>query len=67
MVRHEEFSKQHTVSNYRPVESRPAGDRAVRDYYFSNRQEGQHLNACAETNVNPAQAINKKLMAFLIS
>lgn len=39
-VRYEEFSKQRTVSNHHP---------AGRDYYFSNRKEGQHLMAFAET------------------
>ena len=48
-VRYEEFSKQRTVKNDRPAGSRPAGDRAGRDYYFSNRKEGQHLMAFAET------------------
>jgi hypothetical protein len=47
-VRYEEFSNQRTVSKD-PAESRPAGARAGRDYYFSNREEGQHLMACAET------------------
>ena len=48
-VRYEEFSKQRTVSKDRPAESRPVGDRAGRDYYFSIRKEGQHLMAFAET------------------
>lgn len=48
-VRYEKFSKQRTVSNDSPAESRPAGERAGRDYYFSNRKEGQHLMAFAET------------------
>jgi len=48
-VRDEEFSKQRTVSKVHPAESRPARKRAGRDYYFSNRQEGQHLMASAET------------------
>ena len=48
-VRYEEFSKQRTVSNHHPAGSRPAGDPAGRDYYFSNRKEGQHLMAFAET------------------
>ena len=48
-VRDEEFSKQRTVSKVCPAGSRPAGERAGRDYYFSNRQEGQHLMASAET------------------
>ena len=48
-VRHEEFSKQRTVTKVRPAESRSAGDRAGRDYYFSNSKEGQHLMAFAET------------------
>ena len=47
-VRYEEFSKQHTVSNH-SAGSRPAGDPAGHDYYFSNRKEGQHLMAFAET------------------
>jgi hypothetical protein len=57
-VRDEEFSKQSAVSNDRPAGSRPAGDRAGRDYYFGNPKEGQRLMASAET-VTPAQAINK--------
>jgi len=48
-VRYEEFSKPRTVSNHHPAGSRPAGDPAGRDYYFSNRKEGQHLMAFAET------------------
>ena len=48
-VRYEEFSKQRTVSNHHSAGSRPAGDPAGRDYYFSNRKEGQHLMAFAET------------------
>ena len=48
-VRYEEFSKQHTVSNHHPAGSRPAGDPAGRDYYFSNLKEGQRLMAFAET------------------
>lgn len=48
-VRYEEFSKQRTVINHHPAGSRPAGDPAGRDYYFSNRKEGQHLMAFAET------------------
>ena len=47
-VRYEEFSNQRTVSKD-PAESRPAGARAGRDYYFSNREEEQHLMAFAET------------------
>jgi hypothetical protein len=47
-VRYEEFSNQRTVSKD-PAESRPAGARAGRNYYFSNREEGQHLMAFAET------------------
>ena len=50
-VRYEEFSKQHTVSNHHPAGSRPAGDPAGHDYYFSNRKEGQHLMAFAETGM----------------
>lgn len=57
-VRDEGFSKQRTVSNGRPAGSRPVGDRAGRDLYFSNRKEGQPLMASAET-VTPARAINK--------
>jgi hypothetical protein len=38
-VRYEEFSKQRSVSNHH----------LGRDYYFSNRKEGQHLMASAET------------------
>jgi len=45
----EEFSKQCTVNKDRPAGSRPAGERAGRDYYFSNREEGHHLMAFAET------------------
>jgi hypothetical protein len=57
-VRYEEFSTQCTVSKVRPAESRSAGKRAGRDYYFSNSEEGQHLMASVET-VTSAKAINK--------
>jgi len=57
-VRYEEFSTRRIVSKVRPAESRPAGNRAGRDYYFSNREEEQHLMASVET-VTSAKAINK--------
>ena len=66
-IRYEEFSKECTVSDDHPAESRPAADRAGRDYYFSHRKEGQHLMASAETVINFCKGHQQKLMAFVIS
>ncbi len=63
----EEFSKQRTVNKDRPAGLRPAGERAGRDYYFSNREEGQHLMACAEAVCNFRKGHQQKLMAFVVS
>jgi hypothetical protein len=65
-VRYEEFSTQRTVSKVRPAESRPAGKRAGRDYYFSNREKGQHLMGLCR-NCNFRKGHQQKLMAFVLS